>query len=467
LPSSARAIMGRWSKTMTGRPADIDKTMQNSVSNFLNKIPLVQVQNEDVPRLVNAALSFVHAGGLGLPKIASAIKNAFQGPLNNPPGMSTAWWVKGLYKTMTDPTVRHTAILNGIVDIYAVPGLEKDFNGGLEKLSEGLQKTLFAFTWVDHWWNRVPIYTGAQMQYDYYVNKFGIVDGTQKIMSKQHPETAKYFIEKATEAYMADKYSRSASNPQDFRAYNSEEAVKIMDDLKDQYGFLQQANSNWEYGKLGRPHLFSFMPSRLGLTFMTWSTWYYGTYLPSLWQQDKMGLMQHWAKQVLVMTVMSKMFGMNMKPWMFTGPLPTQPYGPIPQILFNSIRVIKAWEYNNEEMHKEALDDLKRSAKVFVPFLYGTQDWVKVIEELKRECPYTDNHTGEVHYKPNKRHVFADLVGVSNYWNEMEKARRLLKMNERREAQRIASKYGVKFMAVSKGGGMGKLGGIPVIGDIR
>ncbi len=503
-PESARVIARDFCLSLKGVPVDI--SIRNAFATGLNKLPMVNLTSDDIPRLVNTGLNFIYAGGLGL-RPASILKNVFQGPMNNPPGMGSHYWIVGLWRTWTSQEYRNIAHENGIFRTYSLPGLYDEYASGLSKV---LNKTLAGFVWVDHYFNRVPIYLGARAQLEHYVNVRGASDGLRRIASRQpqgirpeferagktlegyaermeslRPDDATY-KKMQKRVYELDKilYEPDSKNTdkilrerellhQELEATEARNEDYIMarnrynlefDKIAHLYGFLQQANSNWEYGKFGRPHYLRGIGGRMGFTFMSWGSWYYGTYLPSLLKHDKAGFAQHLAKGIMIQYFMAKYFGMNMKPWLLTGPLPTKPYGPIPQVLFQAAEVVQAWNYGNEEMRIRAMDDLKRSAKIFIPGSYAFYDWVALMREFQRDFPCFDSRTGLLQYEPNMKKALSDFFGVTDYYNQTNQAADLLRgatIEEYEKGRKIAEKWNmVPYSKEKKKRGIKGVGGV-------
>jgi len=204
---------------------------------------------------------------------------------------------------------------------------------------------------------------------------------------------------------------------------------------------------------------------------MSWGAWYYGTYLPSLLKHDKAGFAQHLAKGIMINYFMAKYFGMNMKPWLLTGPLPTKPYGPIPQVIFKAAEVVQAWNYGNEGMRIRAMNDLKKNLRIFVPGGYALYDWVNLIREFQKDFPCFDSKRGLLQYEPNKKKALSDFFGVSDYYNQTNKAADLLRsasIEEQEKGRKIAAKWGmVPYSKSKKKRGVKSVGGVDGVKGIK
>jgi hypothetical protein len=435
LSDNSKMIWQDWIVRMRGEPTSNDKQVLNLIQNWVGKVPGVKMEQADARRLVNTIFSFIYAGGLGV-KASAAVKNALQGPMNVPPGMTIYWWMRGLYSTWFNPAVREKAWEQGILRTIGVPVLNQDFDTHLTRL---LQKSLFMFTAVDHYVNRVPTYEGARMQMSHYINRGlqlgkreGILWGVRKVGSKQDPHIKEHWLDIAMEA-------EGARRRGDYERMNT-----LVERIRDEYGFLQQANSNWEYGKLGTPSIWASTKGKVMGQFMTWPTWYLGTYIPSLIKQDFAGFARHIAKGILLIALFQKYFGMNSKPWILQGVLPMRPYGPIPQTLFNAVELIKAKQYGVEEWEQAALKDLKMSALVGIPCYYGVTDFMKLMRDMNREMPYTDDKTGLFYYGGKPLRAWSDYFGISNMYTARKEMLRLLKQGEYEAARGIGEKWGMR-----------------------
>lgn len=440
LPASTDAVIKRWVNSMRARPLDADKEVGNFIKSQVNKLPGVNIDTMGANRLINTIFSMIYAGGLGL-KMSAAIKNATQGPMNNPPGMSTYWWMKGLWRTWTDPTARTEAWDKGILRTVGVPVLSQEIETTFGNV---LRQTLFLFTFVDHYVNRLPIYWGARMQFENYLARykkrgFNLVDTVRRIGRRQEKGIMNRWMELAKEGEGALRQWEDYGNVRGNERYE-----EIVQKIADEYGFLQQANSNWEYGKLGRPSIWGTEKGKFMGQFMTWPTWYVGTYLPSLVQKDFWGLIQHLGKGLLLILLFKRFFGMNLQPWILSGAFPMRPYGPAPQMLFNTMELLKAVEYGHEEWQTEAWDELKRSLLVGIPGIYGVTDFIKLMRDLSYETPYVDEQTGLFHYSSNSRKAWSDFMGVTDYYIQRNKMLELLRQGEYEAANQIGQRWGIK-----------------------
>lgn len=436
-PKTVKKVFHDFLMGLKGQPSDIQTTMENTLYRVLKKAPGI-LEPRDVNKWVNGMLSFVYAGGLGF-RVSSAVKNLFQGPMNNPPGMSSMWWIKGLYQAWTSPAHRRIAEKHGIYRMYAVPGLYSDMSN---KLSATMQQSLKLFTFVDRYCNRIPVYLGARAQMEHYFNT-SKAKGIEKIALGQPKGIRPEFnrLGQRLEAY--DKMWREAKKNGEPYWDIKERFDSEFDRLANMYGFLQQANSNWEYGRFGRPHYLGNVGGRATMTFLSWPTWYYGTYIPSLLKYNKKGLFEHIVKGGFIIYLMERFFSMNMKPWLLAGPMPMRPYGPTIQVAAAAAEVVQAWNYGHEQWRTQAMQRLKRSSQVFVPGGYAVYDWVALIRELQKDLPAFDSRTGMLQYEPNYRKAFADFMGIYSY-DEMNKAADLLRDNMYMESERIAEKYGMR-----------------------
>jgi len=425
IPGTAQRVFNDFLLGLRGQPSETEKAIRGTMAKCLNKLPGVDIDARDAPRVADVMLSMLYMGGLG-GRLSSALKNSFQGPMNNPPGMSSAWWAKGLFEIMTSPKARELVQKHGIFQTYGVPALRY---GLQDKLSDVTKFSMSLFTWVDHFMNRGPIYLGARAQMDYYWKNWG-VDGIAKIANRQPEGLRHHFIQTAKRMEMLD-----GKKPKRFQ--------QDFDELKGLYGFLQQANSNWEYGKFGRPHFLGNTGGRMAFTFMSWPTWYFGTYMASLMKYDQPGFWQHIGKGLFLMYIMERYFSMNVKPWLLTGPMPTSPVGPIPQMGFLAAEYLMTWNYGIESWRTEVLNDLKMNAKVFLPGYYSFYDWMSLFREMQIKIPAFDSKTGMLKYKKNWRYGLTNLFGISTMWKELERAGDLMNRGCRVDAERISKRWGM------------------------
>lgn len=457
LPVSAQRVLKTWISSIKGVPLAEDVMTQNFIVDqieSLTKLPGFNARLDDktVRSIWDIAQSAVYAGGLGF-KFSSAVKNMFQGPMNMPPGMTMYWWMRGLRKVWA-PEAREMLIRNGIWSTMGVETITQEATG---RVPEVLRHMMYMFTWVDHYLNRGPVYLGARDQMEYYINKFKgiegnthpITDGVTRIVQwpsgrpRQWEAIGKRWVRMAKEADAA--LARFERGGRDMKYIEWKDyADAIVDKMQDEYGFLQQANSNWEYGILGRPHIFGTRPAKMAATFMTWPTWYFGTYLPSLKTFDIPGLLRHVGKGFLLMTFFRKYFSMNVKPWLLLGPAPMRLYGPTIQTFTYALEWLKASEYMHEEWKQESLDNLKRSAKVFVPGYYGVSDMIKCFKEMQQDSPYWDERTGILHYRKNYRKMLSDLMGTTSFYADRDKYLALLKEGRYAAAAQIGERYGMR-----------------------
>jgi len=450
LTPSDNMIISRWIAGIKGKPNRLDMTVNNWVGETLERIPMFirtklpgvgrdgKVTSQQINNWTAAALSFIYAGGLGL-KFSSAMKNATQGPLNNPPGMSIGWWFTGLRDIMMSREKRNMLWENGIFRGLGVPGLYRGMGGKTGALMQG---SLFLFTAVDHYWNRGPIYLGARNQVDDYIKRFGIMEGITRIARKQRMGIRDRMIRNAELARNALLLSKGGTEA--IRRQRLNEYGRRVERIKDEYGFIQQANSNWQYGKLGRPSVFGTHTGKFLATFMTWPAWYWGTYVPSLVAHDWRGLIEHGAKQMLVFSLFSKYLDINLKPWVGLGTLPTAPYGPTMQAFFDSIRLLQAHEYNNPEWEAEIKQDLLMDLKVGIPLYYGVTDMYKLMEELRQETPYFDKRTGILHRDNNGWKAWSDFFGVPMYHTKQSRYLEAIKNSAYKEVAKYEERYNME-----------------------
>lgn len=425
MPDNVKIIFNDFLLSVRGQPSGREMAIRETIAHHLSKLPGVNLDARDAPRVADFLLTMVYTGGLGL-RFSSALKNSFQGPLNNPPGMSSAWWARGLFEIMTSKSARELLKRQGIFETFGAPTLRIDESHALSSMTKFM---LSMFTWVDHYMNRGPVYLGARAQIDHYwdIEK---AEGITKIANKQHKALRDYMINTAKRLEKLEN-----TMPKRFEQdYNQ---------LKNLYGFLQQANSNWEYGKFGRPHFLGTTGGRMAFTFLSWPAWYYGTYLPSLFKHDVRGLMEHTAKGLFLMYIMDRYFSMNLKPWLLTGPFPTEPVGPLVQMGFNAAEYVQAWNYDNDAWRAEVLDDLKRSVGLFLPGYYAFWDWMRMFRELQMDLPAFDKKTGFLKYEPNWRGALTEFFGVSTMRKELDKAGDLLRQGSFDEASELTRKWGM------------------------
>lgn len=435
LPRSMLNVIDRWVKDLRGRTLSGDQEMFNLVKHHLNKLPGINIDDAGARRVINTALSFLYAGGLGL-KVSAAMKNALQGPMELPPGMTFPWWLAGMVQEMTSKEARNDLFVNGIFKSLGVPVLSQEFTTTAANL---LKSTMFMFTFVDHFMNRGPVYLGAKMQLKHYINRLGPMEGMRRIGGRQHPEVARAWMSIAEEAEGALEKFNQTKDLNAKRTYD-----RLVNKLADEYGFLQQANSNWEYGKLGRPSIFGTAKGQVAGQFLTWPAWYWGHYLPSLKRDMGLfGYMRHISRGLLLIWMFDRMLGMNIKPWVLAGALPVRPYGPIPQMAFNFFEYVNAKQYGMPEWETEAMDNLKRSMWVTVPGMYGITDFMKLHNDLTREIPYADDRTGILHYG-NTKGAISDFLGVSNKYKAERTFLELLRQGNYEAARGIGQEWQIE-----------------------
>jgi len=452
LDPGQQARVARFIRDIRGIPKNSDIDIENTLLDVANKVPIPikklipgvgedgKISNRHIELGMNAILSFIYSGGLGF-RLSSAIKNSLQGPLNTPPGMTLYWWMTGVKEILTNPESRQLCWNYGIFHSVGVPGLYEDFQSPITKT---LQQSLRLFTSVDHYWNRGPIYIGARRQFEWYLNKFQndpnpIGKTTETIASKQMENIGRRWLDLAEKAKANDDLYKQHGNE-----VFAEKRDALVEMIKDEYGFVQQANSNWEYGTMGRPHIFATKGGKLAGTFMTWPTWYWGTYLPSLLHQDKFGLIRHMAKATLAVYFFNKVLHMNIRPWTGFGTLPIAPYGPLPQMIFKAIEWKQASLYGHEEWTKNARKDFLKSLMVGIPGMYAVTDWMKVFDEYHKETPYWDKRTGMLHTGHNHWKAWSDLAGVTNFYNDQKRMLEYIKNGEMDAANKIGRIYNMQ-----------------------
>lgn len=460
-----KAMILRWTAQLKGKPNDLDISVDTWVKDTFSLMPLWirqrithtdsgKLESIHINRAMEIGLSCIYAGGLGL-KFSGALKNSLQGPLNNPPGISFPYYLSGLRDIFSSKEKRNLLWENGIFRNLGVAGLYREVTDPITNI---LQKSLFMFTAVDHYWNRGPWYLAARNQVDDYINRFGILEGIKRIGQKQSLGMRTRMIGLAEQAVSAGILAKQSKNNA-IRMKWEQQQEATLERIRDEYGFIQQANSNWEYGRLGRPAVFGSETARLLGTFMTWPTWYYGTYLPSLIRYDKKwGLWEHLAKQMIAVTLFSKVLDMNVLPWTGPASLPMVPYGPTVQTFFKAAEYFKALEYGTEEWKTEVLQDLKMNAKVAIPGYYGITDILRAMDELKQETPYFDKRTGILHRDNNAWKTWSDLAGISKWYDRQQEYLQLLKDQAYTEARKYETKYHIQKLSRTPQG-------IRVVGD--